>query len=100
VGDPPQPRSRRYRLTRRLPLPLCRRRGACNPGALSEREFDPRPEENAERQGDEATFQEERRKTLLALLGEGAPFVVWDNITRGTSLTCPSIEAALDVRVL
>ena len=33
--------------------PLRRRRGACNPGALSEREFNPRPEENAERQGDE-----------------------------------------------
>ena len=33
--------------------PLRRRRGARNPGALSEREFDPRPEENAERQGDE-----------------------------------------------
>lgn len=38
---------------------------------------------------------EERRKALLAYLGEGVPFIVWDNIPRGTAISCPSIEKAL-----
>lgn len=39
--------------------------------------------------------EEERRKALFALLGAGVPLVAWDNIARGTSLSCPSIEKAL-----
>jgi hypothetical protein len=38
---------------------------------------------------------EERRKALLAYLGEGVPFIVWDNIPRGAAISCPSIEKAL-----
>ncbi len=38
---------------------------------------------------------EERRKALLAYLGEGIPFIVWDNIPRGAAISCPSIEKAL-----
>jgi hypothetical protein len=38
---------------------------------------------------------EERRKALLAYLGEGVPVIVWDNISRGAIISCPSIEKAL-----
>jgi hypothetical protein len=38
---------------------------------------------------------EERRKALLAYLGEGIPLIVWDNIPRGAAISCPSIEKAL-----
>ena len=38
---------------------------------------------------------EERRKALLAYLGEGVPLIVWDNIPRGAAISCPSIEKAL-----
>ena len=38
---------------------------------------------------------EERRKALLAYLGEGVPFLVWDNIPRGEAISCPHIEKAL-----
>ena len=38
---------------------------------------------------------EERRKALLAYLGEGVPIIVWDNIPRGAAISCPSIEKAL-----
>ena len=38
---------------------------------------------------------EERRKALLAYLGEGVPLICWDNIPRGASISCPSIEKAL-----
>ena len=38
---------------------------------------------------------EERRKALLAYLGEGVATLVWDNIERGTAISCPSIEKAL-----
>jgi hypothetical protein len=38
---------------------------------------------------------EERRKALLAYLGEGVATLVWDNIERGTMISCPSIEKAL-----
>src|SRR5215472_10625903 len=37
---------------------------------------------------------EERRKTLLAYLLEGAPALIWDNIARGTQISCPHIERA------
>lgn len=35
---------------------------------------------------------EERRKTLLPLLMQGLPTVVWDNIPRGAQISCPHIE--------
>jgi hypothetical protein len=36
--------------------------------------------------------EEERRKALFAYLLEGAPYIIWDNITRGTQISCPHIE--------
>jgi hypothetical protein len=38
---------------------------------------------------------EERRKALLAYLGDGVPMICWDNIPRGAAIACPSIEKAL-----
>jgi hypothetical protein len=35
---------------------------------------------------------EERRKALLAYLLEGLPALLWDNIPRGSQITCPHIE--------
>ena len=42
---------------------------------------------------------EERRKSLLAYLGEGVPLICWDNMPRGTSISCPSIEKALTAAI-
>ena len=39
-----------------------------------------------------STNEEERRKALLAYLMEGVPAIVWDNIKRGSQITCPHIE--------
>ena len=39
--------------------------------------------------------EEERRKALFAYFLEGVPFLVWDNIARGTTISCPSIEKSL-----
>jgi hypothetical protein len=39
--------------------------------------------------------EEERRKALFAYLGSGLPLLVWDNLPRGTVVSCPSIEKAL-----
>ncbi len=36
--------------------------------------------------------EEERRKALLAYLLEAMPAIVWDNIPRGTQISCPHIE--------
>jgi hypothetical protein len=38
---------------------------------------------------------EERRKALFAYLRQGVACLVWDNIARGSSISCPHIEAAL-----
>ena len=38
---------------------------------------------------------EERRKALLAHMGDGVPLIVWDNIPRGTTINCPHIARAL-----
>ena len=38
---------------------------------------------------------EERRKSLLAYMGDGAPLIAWDNIPRGSTITCPHIDRAL-----
>jgi hypothetical protein len=34
-------------------------------------------------------------KALFAYFLEGVPFLVWDNIARGTTISCPSIEKSL-----
>ena len=36
--------------------------------------------------------EEERRKSLLSYLLEALPAIVWDNIPRGTQISCPHIE--------
>ena len=36
--------------------------------------------------------EEERRKGLLAYLMEALPAIIWDNIPRGTQISCPHIE--------
>jgi hypothetical protein len=38
---------------------------------------------------------EERRKALFSYLRQAVAFLAWDNIPRGSALTCPHIEAAL-----
>jgi hypothetical protein len=38
--------------------------------------------------------EEERRKALLSYLATGVPYILWDNITRGSQLSCPHIEKA------
>jgi hypothetical protein len=42
-----------------------------------------------------SSSEEERRKSLFAYLSEGVPFLVWDNLSRGLQIACPSIEKAL-----
>jgi hypothetical protein len=42
-----------------------------------------------------STIEEERRKSLFAHLGLGLPFLIWDNIARGSTISCPSIERSL-----
>ena len=39
--------------------------------------------------------EEERRKALFAYLETGLPMLVWDNLARGTVISCPSIEKTL-----
>jgi hypothetical protein len=43
--------------------------------------------------------KEERRKAVLAYLREGVQFVVWDNIERGSRISCPTIEKVLTSEV-
>jgi hypothetical protein len=42
-----------------------------------------------------STQEEERRKALFAYLGSGLQLLVWDNITRGTTISSATIEKAL-----
>ena len=42
-----------------------------------------------------SSAEEERRKALLAYLAEGLTALVWDNIPRGATISCASIEKAL-----
>jgi hypothetical protein len=42
-----------------------------------------------------STNEEERRKALFAYLETGLPLLIWDNIKRGSVVSCPSIEKAL-----
>jgi hypothetical protein len=39
-----------------------------------------------------STNEEERRKALLAYFLYGVPYILWDNIARGTQISCPHIE--------
>jgi hypothetical protein len=39
--------------------------------------------------------EEERRKALFSYLSQALAVLVWDNIPRGTAITCPAIEKAL-----
>jgi hypothetical protein len=43
--------------------------------------------------------EEERRKCLFSYLSEGVPAVVWDNIPRGSTISCPSIEKSLTAAI-
>jgi hypothetical protein len=42
-----------------------------------------------------STNEEERRKALLAYMCEGLAAIVWDNIARGSLISCPAIEKTL-----
>src|SRR5678815_1709371 len=35
---------------------------------------------------------EERRKAIMAYYLAGVPYILWDNIQRGTQISCPHIE--------
>jgi hypothetical protein len=39
-----------------------------------------------------STNEEERRKALLSYFLYGVPYILWDNIARGTQISCPHIE--------
>ena len=39
-----------------------------------------------------STNEEERRKALLAYFLSGVGYILWDNIARGTQISCPHIE--------
>src|SRR5262245_20668367 len=39
-----------------------------------------------------STNEEERRKALLSYFLYGVAYILWDNITRGTQVSCPHIE--------
>jgi hypothetical protein len=39
--------------------------------------------------------EEERRKALFSYLGMGLPMLVWDNLARGSTISCPPIEKSL-----
>lgn len=39
-----------------------------------------------------STNEEERRKALLSYFLFGVPYILWDNIARGTQISCPHIE--------
>jgi hypothetical protein len=39
--------------------------------------------------------EEERRKALLSYFSAGLPMLTWDNIARGSTISCPHIERAL-----
>ena len=39
-----------------------------------------------------STSEEERRKSLLSYFMHGLAYILWDNISRGTQISCPHIE--------
>ena len=36
--------------------------------------------------------EEERRKALLSYFMDGVPYILWDNVPRGITISCPHIE--------
>jgi hypothetical protein len=42
--------------------------------------------------------EEERRKALLSYFIEGVGYIIWDNIPRGSKITCPHIERSCTTR--
>jgi hypothetical protein len=42
---------------------------------------------------------EERRKALFSYLGSGLPLLIWDNLPRGSEISCPSIEKSLTTEI-
>ena len=47
-----------------------------------------------------STNEEERRKALMSYFLYGVPYILWDNIARGTQISCPHIEKSCTVGVL
>ena len=50
------------------------------------------------RLGSKATWsehEEERRKAIFAHLREGPAMITWDNLKRGTAISCPTLEKSL-----
>ena len=47
-----------------------------------------------------STNEEERRKALMSYFLFGVPYILWDNIPRGTQISCPHIEKSLHRGVL
>jgi hypothetical protein len=43
---------------------------------------------------------DERKKAILSVLREGAPLLIWDNISRGAVIGCPHIERASTTELL
>jgi hypothetical protein len=43
--------------------------------------------------------EEERRKTLLSYFLYGAVYILWDNIARGSTISCPHIERSCTTRL-
>jgi hypothetical protein len=46
-----------------------------------------------------ATNEDERRKAILSQFILGVPFILWDNIPRGFSLSCPHIERSCTIEI-
>jgi hypothetical protein len=46
-----------------------------------------------------STSEEERRKVLLAQLNCGVGYILWDNIEKGSQISCPHIERALTTEI-
>jgi hypothetical protein len=42
-----------------------------------------------------STYEDERRKALFSYFSAGLLMLTWDNITRGSTISCPHIEKAL-----
>src|SRR5271170_471734 len=47
-----------------------------------------------------APNEDERRKALLSYFMEGVAYILWDNIPRGTLISCPSIERSCTTQLM
>src|SRR5208283_292284 len=45
-------------------------------------------------------IEEERRKAIFAAFRQGLPFLVFDNMKRGTSVSCPHVEKAITAETI